>query len=156
MRWYRSRRIEKVERGCCESGPVIKWLAKTGSRLICRHISQRSEKRERVQVWEWEGRRGETEIRSTQPCGSTDWLISGLLMSGALPGQAAPSQSPQPSQQELPYTAIHTFLSLPRTRWQWSSELTTHTHTLTLFFPIQLFLLFISGTMNVWLRATHY
>ena len=37
------------------------------------------------------------------------------LMSCVLSAQAAASQSPCSSQQELPYTAIHTRLSLPRT-----------------------------------------
>ena len=69
------------------------------------------------------------------------------LMSGALPGRSASSQSPRPSQQELPYTAILTFLALPETGWQRSNEL-NHTHTMSLSdtsFAIHLFLPFASS-----------
>lgn len=73
------------------------------------------------------------------------------LMSGALPGKAASSQSPCPSQRELLYTAIHTFLCLPRTGWQRSRELTTHTLTPSHTpFPLRFFVCrFIAGTVNV-------
>lgn len=71
------------------------------------------------------------------------------LMSGALPGQAASSQSPSASQQELPYTEIHTFPFLPRTGWPRSSELTTHTQIVFLSYSFVFAVHFIACTANL-------
>lgn len=50
------------------------------------------------------------------------------LTSIAVPGQAASSQSPRSSQQELLYTAILTVLCLPSTGWHTHTQ-THYTHT---------------------------
>jgi len=77
-------------------------------------------------------------------------------MSGALPGQAALSQSP--SQQELPHTEIHTFLILQRIEAEEQYIHHAHTHSfhlnlfLTLnFLPVHFFFAenVIAGSVNV-------